>query len=253
MKGKYYSGAIKILVFIIDFWLINLAFLSVKKLGFANDIAGDQFTTFFLVFGLTWIISGFFTKIYRIDTSSLMRNISIDMLRTFLVHFVLIMMILIVFNIYHVSSPFLAYAYAISAGFIMGFRIFYKIVIKYYQFTGFNSRKVVILGATGSGKALSNFFINNETAGYQFRGFFDDDLNHHPDHKQHVVGKLDPIAIKEFCRKENVGEIYFALPLSHRELLKDISKFADDNFIYFRIAPDFSHEVQNNCNVFMLN
>ncbi|HWA35697.1 MAG TPA: undecaprenyl-phosphate glucose phosphotransferase [Cyclobacteriaceae bacterium] len=253
MKGKYYSSAIKILVFIIDFWLINLSFLSVKRLGFANDIPSDQFTTFFLIFGLTWIISGFFTKIYRIDTSSLVRNISIEMLGTFLVHFVLIMTMLITSNVYHISSIFLAYVYATSAVFIMGFRIFYKVVIKYYQFTGFDSRKVVILGATGSGKALSDFFISNEGAGYHFKGFFDDDADHHPDLKKHVVGKLDPIAIKEFCRKENVGEIYFALPLSHRELLKDISRFADDNFIYFRIAPDFSHEVQNKCNVFLLN
>jgi len=253
MKGQYYSRAIKILVFVIDFWLINLAFLSVRRLGLANDIANDQFTSFFLVFGLTWIISGFFTKTYRLDTSSLVRNISIDMLGTFLVHFVLIMTILIVFNVYQIGSEFLAYAYAFSATFIMGFRIFYKIVIKYYQFTGFDTRKVVILGATGSGKALSHFFINNESAGYDFRGFFDDEQNHDLHHRQKVVGKLDPIAIKEFCRKENIGEIYFALPLSHRELLTDISRFADDNFIYFRIAPDFSREVQNNCNVFLLN
>src|SRR4051812_17425659 len=119
MKGQYYSRAIKILVFVIDFWLINLAFLSVRRLGLANDIANDQFTSFFLVFGLTWIISGFFTKTYRLDTSSLVRNISIDMLGTFLVHFVLIMTILIVFNVYQIGSEFLAYAYAFSATFIM--------------------------------------------------------------------------------------------------------------------------------------
>jgi putative colanic acid biosynthesis UDP-glucose lipid carrier transferase len=253
MKGKYYSRAIKFLVFIIDFWLINLAFISVKRLGLANDIAADQFTTFFLIFGLTWIIAGFFTKIYRIDTSSLVRNISIEMLGTFLVHFVMIMTILITFNVYHITSEFLAYAYVLSAAFIMGFRIFYKVVIKYYQFTGFDTRRVVIIGATGSGKALSRFFLTNEGAGYQFRGFFDNDADHHSDYQKHLVGSLDSAAIKTFCQKENIGEIYFALSLAHRELLTDISKFADDNFIYFRIAPDFAGEVNNSGDIFLLN
>jgi putative colanic acid biosynthesis UDP-glucose lipid carrier transferase len=53
--------------------------------------------------------------------------------------------------------------------------------------------------------------------------------------------------------KENIDEIYFALAPGNDELLKQISKFADDNFIYLRITPDLGEAVTDKYNVFMLD
>src|SRR6185369_2399409 len=91
----------------------------------------------------------------------------------------------------------------------------------------------------------------HQAAGYQFKGFFDDRHQESSENHPYTVGKLNHV--KEFCLRENIDEIYFALPLTHDQLLQDIAKFADDNFIYFRIAPDFSNVVKEKCHIFLLN
>jgi len=253
MKGQYYSRVKKVMIFVIDFWLINLAFLIARGLGKASNLSSDQFTSFFIIFALIWIIAGFFNKIYRIDTTSLIQTIRIKLFSTFLIHFLIITLLLFASPIYSVGYEFLAYVYTLSIIFISGFRILYKLILKYFQFTGFNQRKVIILGATGSGTALFHYFDNNESAGYRFEGFFDENTEHPQLVQDKILGSLKPNDIKTFCRENGIGEIYFALPASHQELLEDISKFADDNFIYFRIAPDFSSLHQDNGNVFLIN
>ena len=57
----------------------------------------------------------------------------------------------------------------------------------------------------------------------------------------------------DFCLNQNIDEIYFALPPGNDDLLKQISKFADDNFIYLRITPDLGEAVTDKYNVFMLD
>lgn len=253
MKGENYYRVIKVMIFIIDFWLLRLAFVATSSWGFTSTLSQDQSTSFFLIFALTWIIAGFFTKIYRIDTTSLMRNVSITLFGTFLIHFLIIGTLLKVFYLYDVQSLFLASLYIISALFLTSFRLLYKLIFKYYQFSGFNKRKVIVIGATGSGVALYQYFSKHESAGYVFKGFFDDQNHANSAVHDKVIGRLDSGAIKDFCLREGIGEIYFALPMTHVDLFRDLAAFADENFIYHRIAPDFSKVVQNNHNVFLVN
>jgi putative colanic acid biosynthesis UDP-glucose lipid carrier transferase len=253
MKGKYYSRMIKVMIFIIDFWLIDLAFIIAKNTGLTRTLSQEQFTSFLIIFGLIWIVSGFFNKIYRIDTTSLLRGISVSLLNTLIIHFIIISTILLGSHIYVVEPKLLISLYVLTATLVIGFRLFYKLVLKHFQFTGFDQRKVIILGATGSGKALHQYFIENESAGYRFEGFFDDGHHTSSEVKNKIIGTLNPEAIKNFCIKQQIGEIYFALSGAHKELLLDISKFADNNFIYFRIAPDFSDSIQDTGNIFLIN
>jgi putative colanic acid biosysnthesis UDP-glucose lipid carrier transferase len=253
MKGQYYSRIIKVMIFIIDFWFIYLAFIVTDSLGKATSLSSVQFSSFFLTFGLIWIISGFFNKIYRLEATSITRNIRVNLSAAFLIHFIIIETILLTTAIYSVTLEFLLYIYVLSVIFIIGFRVAYKLVSKYYQFTGFDQRKVVILGATGSGTSLFQYFTANEAAGYHVEGFFENGTVHPKDIQDKIIGPLDVAAIKTFCRDKGIGEIYFALPASYQELLQDIAKFADDNFIYFRIAPDFSALHHDNGNVYLIN
>lgn len=253
MKGKYYSVVTKVMIFIIDFWLIYMAFIVCQKLGLASSFSNTQFTSFFIIFGLIWIVAGSFTKIYRIHTTSLMKTVSVNVLGAFLIHFLIIASIIMLASIFTVSTSLLAYLYVLSAVFIIGFRVLYKVVFKYYQFSGFDHRKVIILGTTGSGAALHQYFTENIISGYNFAGFFEDNPDPSSPLYQHVVGKLNPSVIKSFCIENRVGEIYFALPPTQKNLLQDLARFADDNFIYFRVAPDFSELQHDTGNVFLIN
>ncbi len=163
----------------------------------------------------------------------------------------MIVTILTTFPVFNVSTKFLIAVYAFSAALIIGMRVLYKLMLKYIEFSGFDQRKVIIVGATSSGNALYQFFSEHQAAGYQFKGFFADQVDEAHINPQFVIGKVS--AVKDFCLRENIDEIYFALPLTYDRLLKEIAQFADDNFIYFRIAPDFSKVVNDKCHIFLIN
>lgn len=252
MKDKYHNVVIKVLIFIIDFWLINIAFTFTLALGVsAGSSAPKDVTAFFLIFSLIWIIAGFFFKIYRIDTMSLMRNISINLLATFVVHMLMVVTILTSFNLFDISYQFLILLYIIAAILIISSRVLFKLVLKYFEFSGFDKRRVIIIGATGSGKSLHQYFRMHQSSGYQFKGFFDDERPDNGFINELIAGNLD--SIKPFCLREQIDEIYFTLPVTHKDLLEDMLKFADDNFIYFRIAPDFGKVMEGNCDLFLMN
>jgi len=251
MEDKYYSRLIKMMVFILDFYLISLAFSVTKKFGFDDGIAENQETSFFLIFSLIWVISGFLNEIYRINKFSSLKGIISSLFGSLLVHFCLLMLLLFTTNSYQVSTKFLPFVYLLTASFLILSRVIYKLTWKYFEFSGFDQRKVVIVGATHSGRALYDFFESHDFSKYNFKGFFDDNADPLIVHKALIKGKIDDLAA--FCQRENIDEIYFALPPGNDELLSKISKFADDNFIYLRITPDFGEVVTDRYNVFMLD
>jgi len=251
MEDKYYSRLIKMMVFILDFYLISLAFSLTKKLGFSAGIPEGQETSFFVIFSLVWVIAGFLNEIYRINKFSLIRSISISLFGTLLVHFCLLSIILYTTNSYPLNVQFLPFVYLFTASFFIASRIVYKLTWKYFEFSGFDQRSVIIIGATRSGRALYNFFVDHDFSKYNFKGFFDDNADPLIVSKDLIRGKVQDVT--DFCLKNNIDEIYFALPPGNDALLKEISKFADDNFIYLRITPDLGEAVTDKYNVFMLD
>ena len=251
MEDKYYSRLIKMMVFILDFYLISLAFSLTKKLGFSAGIPEGQETSFFVIFSLVWVFAGFLNEIYRINKFSLIRSISISLFGTLLVHFCLLSIILYTTNSYPLNVQFLPFVYLFTASFFIGSRIVYKLTWKYFEFSGFDQRSVIIIGATRSGRALYNFFVEHDFSKYNFKGFFDDNADPLIVSKDLIRGKVKDVT--DFCLKNNIDEIYFALPPGNDALLKEISKFADDNFIYLRITPDLGEAVTDKYNVFMLD
>src|SRR6267154_6198869 len=102
MKGKYYSLVVKVLTFVVDFWLIKFAFKIAYELGFASSIPESQFITFFLIFSLIWIISGFLYKIYRTDTLSLTKSIGTNLFNALICHLLMMTTILATFPVFNV-------------------------------------------------------------------------------------------------------------------------------------------------------
>jgi len=251
MEDKYYSRLLKMMVFVLDFYLISLAFSLTKKFGIDDGIVENQETSFFLIFSLIWVISGFLNEIYRINKFSTLKGIISSLIGSLLVHFCLLMLLLFTTNSYQVSTKFLPLVYALTATFLIISRFIYKLTWKYFEFSGFDQRKVVIVGATHSGRALYDFFESHDFSKYKFKGFFDDTPDPLIIHKALIKGRIADLYT--FCQRENIDEIYFALPPGNDELLAKISKFADDNFIYLRITPDFGEAVTDRYNVFMLD
>jgi putative colanic acid biosynthesis UDP-glucose lipid carrier transferase len=250
MEERYYSRLIKIILAVVDFFIIGIAFRYTREFIVYDGIPADQYVSFFLIFNLSWIIAGIINEIYRINKFSLLRSISINLLKTLAVHVLLMVLILLSVQ-YFVDLSFMFCIYLVIGLLFMASRVIYKLIWKYFEFSSFDQRQVVVMGATRSGQALYEFFGGQEDSSYQFRGFFDDNPDTTLVHADLIKGKLSEVM--DFCVREKIDEIYFALPLTNKELIAEMRKFSDDNFIYFRIAPDFTGLVQENYNIFLFN
>ncbi len=249
MEGRNHSSIAKVLIFIIDCWLIHFAFSITRTQGMHLDLPEAQFTTFYLIFSLTWVVTGFLNKIYRLDSISMVQIISVNLFNAFLTHITLMIVLFYFFNVFTIHLKTLVWLYTLSIVFILATRVAYKIIRKYLEFSGFETRDVIIVGITGSGRSLQEFFEKYPSNGYRFKGFFSNEIV--PGYKNLTIGGLDDI--KDYCIKHSIAEIYFALPLTHQHLLKELARFADDQLIHFRIAPDFSNIVNKKGNTFLVN
>jgi len=250
MEEKYHSRLIKATLCILDLLLMYTGFFILEKLGFTTGLQSDHQYSLFLIFSFSWIATGLLVEIYHISKYSLMRSVSINLLSAVLIHAGLMLVLVTVFRVYDtVNIRAMIALYATVSTLMVGSRVFYKLIWKYFEFSGFDIRRVVIVGTTRSGKALHEFFKTHDPSGYIFKGFFDNYPNFEIVNRKLVKGPIDDL--KEYCERENIDEIYFALPLTHKDLLERLTRFADDQCIYFRIAPDFSEVVRDSHYVYL--
>ncbi|MBL6448099.1 exopolysaccharide biosynthesis polyprenyl glycosylphosphotransferase [Fulvivirga sp. 29W222] len=248
MDEKYNFQLTKIILCAADFALISVIFVIIQKSDFIQ-LSKENLYFLSLIFGFSWVATGLFTGIYDIGKYSLIRTLSINLFSTLLFHVILIYLTLYSMIAHSIPLKSLLTVYLFISLAMMGSRIVYKLVWKYFEFSGFDLRRVVIVGTTRSGKALHDFFTLQGGSRYIFKGFFDNYPNPDIVNRKLVRGTVDDL--NAYCIRENIDEIYFALPLIHKDLIKRLGKFADDNCIYLRIAPDFSEVVHNSHNVFL--
>ncbi|ELR71630.1 capsular polysaccharide biosynthesis protein [Fulvivirga imtechensis AK7] len=248
MEEKYHSRFIKVILCAVDLILITIIFTILQKLGLIQ-LSREDLYFLSLIFGFSWIATGLFSGIYEISKYSLIRSLSINLFSTLLFHIILIYFTLYSLIAQSINLKALLTLYLFAALAMIGTRIVYKLVWKYFEFSGFELRRIVIVGTTRSGKALYDFFTLQAGSGYVFKGFFDNYPNPDIVNRKLVRGTVDDL--NAFCIREGIDEIYFALPLVHKELIERLGRFADDNCIYLRIAPDFSEVVRNSHNVFL--
>lgn len=251
-RYTYYSNSQRLILPIVD----SLIIFGVFRLTCHHLLGTWQFdgyySLFFAVFALLWwIISGQYANIYRVDRlisyPEKLRNIVL----AFLVHAAVLMTGALLLEVYWLPMPYLASMYGVLMVAIITGRFLLAFLRRTYQkyFARPHSR-FIIAGMSSGGHQLHEFLTVHEPAGNQFLGFFTD-TEVPQGMESMMLGNLDKL--KEYCQQEQVDEIYFALPLDQHDLIQDLSSFADDHFISFRIIPDFQGTVRKDINVYYYN
>ena len=111
-------------------------------------------------------------------------------------------------------------------------------ILRFYRSKGFNTRKVIIVGAGATGQEFRKMLSNKLEYGYNFLGFFDDEPERFPALKDLIIGNVEEA--KQFSINNNVDEIFCALPYKQEEKVRDLVEFGDNNLIRLKIVPDFS-------------
>lgn len=248
MEEKPFPRFVRVLLCLGDAIIIYLGFLLCQECTLFDEVTIDH-NAFYLIFTFSWIAIGLISSIYDVSKYSLMRSITVNLVTTLLVHFLVTIILLSNFDLYPAKLDRLLALYVIIGFLMVTARVAYKILWKFMEFSGFNVRRVVIIGTTRSGKALYEFFTTRHPSGYIFKGFFDNYPNPDVVDRRLVKGTIEDL--QAYCQLESIDEIYYTLPLVHKDLLDRLTRLADDNCIYFRIASDFSDVVRNGHEVFL--
>ncbi len=234
-KKSYYSQFSVLALMIVDALMIVAAFKSMYVLNGLGQYLSSPYLSLCVISILSWIVAGLFADIYKVENLLRFRKILLSSLVGFLFHVFIISIYLFTFKVYNYPLDFLIRIYSVALLLIILSKFLLLELYRYFESLEFNRKNVIIVGYTPRGKELSEFFKKDKTLAYNVKGFFDETFETYHE-KNEIKGNLDDI--KSFCIREDIDEIYYTLS-NNSECVKDLSRFADDNFIHFGVVQDF--------------
>jgi len=233
------SFLIKVFLFITEYIIIDLS----GKLAYYMTINRsfnyeEPYLSFFLIFNLSWMCTSLFSGVYDrgkiLDFKVYFQNILVAIL----IHILFIGVYIYGLNIHFISKTQLFYSYLFATFGVIAFRFMATRIYNYYVSLAYHIRRIVVVGNSDAANELYDFFNAQESNVFRFMGFKEDWLNDQDKIDiESVREKLQEL--KRFCLSKEIKEIYLSLPLTSQELIDDLAAFTDNNFIHFRIIPDF--------------
>ncbi|TXK33854.1 undecaprenyl-phosphate glucose phosphotransferase [Pontibacter qinzhouensis] len=247
-KYRHYYSFNRILLLAIDITLIAFAFKISNLFRYGDLELTRQYSIFFVLFALVWwIVSGFSNYVFRIDAWLPVGKKYANLINAFVLHAIILATCIVIFNLEELSRLLLLYTYLLTAALIGANRFILQLINKYFTKSDMAYSRFVIVGTGPAAVSLYQTF-SNDNPGTKFMGFFDDAPNKKNPYLNLVKGGTADV--KEFCLQNGVDEIYYAQPLNNKEEIDDFAEFADNNFLYFRMVPDFSAIVQRDVNMY---
>ena len=205
---------------------------------------------FFVIFALLWgILSRQYANIYRHDRLITYTEKLRLLLRTFALHIGLMCLGALLL---HVKLPWLyvatVYSLAVTGVVIGRFALAFG-YRTYRQYVSQPPNRFVIVGIGPNGQRLYHFLTSREADGSTFDGFFVEDDEVVPENLRSLV-RGSVAELKAYCLSTQIDELYFALPFDRHALIEELSSFATDNFLSFRIVPDYSGTVGRDVSVY---
>ncbi|TAH25353.1 MAG: undecaprenyl-phosphate glucose phosphotransferase [Cytophagales bacterium] len=236
-----------------DLLLLNFAFWIAYILKFHKnpiEAINDHYVFLHLTFNSIWLILILVFKIYNIERVTRLESIIINLTKTILTHALFVFGFIASINAFYYSRKQLLYTYIIFGILVLSWRFLAIYLVKFFRSLGGNYRNVVIVGAGAAGNQIYNYIKNDLASGYKFAGFFDDNPQNSL-HKSLVVGNVNDV--KLFALENKVNEIFCALPLTASKNIRELISFCDDNFIRFRMIPDFRGFLNKKVNIDFYN
>lgn len=233
IKRNHYSKTFIVLLAIVDCVLLVVSF----KVAFWSEfnstfIPAGHYQAFLAVCLLSWVIASLMRGAYQPDKLKSFSRISKTIFNSFPFYALILAAYFIFFNVYKVPDNFIISAHSFFVLLSIGTKYIMLVIYSLIRNREENRSRTIIVGYTNAGRELYRFFKKSKRSGFEFLGFFDDKHQN-----KLITGKLDEI--KDFCIRNNVKEIYYALP-NNKQLVKELTHFADNNFIHFGLVQDLT-------------
>lgn len=245
----HYSDSSRFILPVLDVSIIMGAFLLAQFVVWHSWRLDGDTPFFFITFALLWgVLSREYANLYCLDRRITYGEKLRHLLTAFLLHGVLVVGAVVTLRVAYLSTRYLVAIYVFSVvgvvvgrfGLTFGYRAWLR------HFARLHSR-FIIIGGSRSGQELYHCLTADESTGHQCKGFFSDEPLPGP------LGALwcGAVAdVTQFCLSTPVDEIYYALPLDRHDLIEEMSRFAEDHFLAFRIVPDYQGTVRQDVSVY---
>lgn len=148
---------------------------------------------------------------------------------------------LIFLNVVDVLATFLLVYYLSSVVIFSLWRVFVRLLLKWYRRKGYNFKKVIIVGAGKNGMDLYHVMKDDLSYGFNVLGFFDDN----PSLAKSLPNLLGTTSdVEDYALAHGIDEIYCTLPGTNDDKIARLLNFSEKHMIRFFIVPEFYRNVK---------
>ena len=235
MKG--YSRYFWAIHFAGDLLFINIAFIITYYIKFETFLFSDKYKFLLLIFNFIWTLTAFLLKLYDIKSIRRLDRVLFNLFKAALINGLVLSGILFSLKASTFSREHLYATYAFSFGAVLVWRILALQLIHFFRKSGFNYKRVILIGGGKVAKQIYNYIYKKDVFGIRLLGIFTEGEISFQVKENIKQGNFDDL--QEFAIKNDVDEIYYTLPLTYTAKIKEFISFADKNMIRFKIIPDF--------------
>ncbi len=235
MKG--YSRYFWAIHFAGDLLFINLAFVFTYYIKFETFLFSDKYKFLLLIFNFIWTLTAFLLKLYDIRSIRRLDRVLFNLFKAALINGLALSAILFSLKASTFSREHLYATYAFSFGAVLIWRILALRLIYLFRKSGFNYKRVILVGGGHVAKQIYNYINKKDVFGIRLLGIFSDNAISFDIKDSLKQGNFEEL--ESFAIKNDVDEIYYTLPLTYTAKIKELISFADKSMIRFKIIPDF--------------
>ncbi len=231
-KGRY-GKYLRSLIVLGDFICVNLAYL--LACWICNFDANFYNHTIWALINTAYIpVSIIFSQIHNQRIVYANHSVMIAVQST-VIHAIIFIALLYFFT--DITQTKVSYIISLFGLMIVGMPSWWIIarkILKSYRSSGYNFKKIIIVGAGRSGKMLEAELLSDAGYGYKLMGVFDDNELLRDIHPLYRGTTAD---VEAFAIQHNIDEIYCALPTSEEKKVMTLTQFSEKNAIHFYIIP----------------
>ena len=249
MKG--YSKYFWFIHFIGDILCINIAFILMYYLKFESIDFSDKYRFLLIIFNANWILVALMLKLYELNRIMRLDKVLFNLFKAFGFNVLIITAVLFSLKQSQFSREHLYATYLMLFGLIMFWRYLSIKLIKLYRKSGYNYRRVVIVGGGEVAKQLNDYFNSDDVLGVRLLGVFSDSHVSFEIKDSVKTGVLDNL--EQFALKNDIDEIFYTMPLTYTKKIKGLVNFCDKYMIRFKVVPDFRGFIFKRVNIDFFN
>ncbi len=238
--SRRYSQFLELIYLVGDIILLNTAYIiGLIVIGRLDRIFANPVINLMVVVNLVWFFLTKVTQYYESNRLLTLDRITLKFLR------VLVMFILLI-SFYelavkdHYSREHLVVSIGTFAVLSLIWRLTLDTVLKRYRAAGFNYRRVIVVGVNPTSVDFGRQIRDHDEYGFRILGYFDDGDPAELETQYNVDVQGGIADVEAFAIRNNIDEIYCALPSFKEDIITQLIKFADDHVMRIRIVPEFS-------------